>query len=85
MVARGGDSGPVTRKLRFADSGPRDASMIVPVIKRAIADPSDEAIELPPEFRPISDSLVGDLIILYAFDLPDTSSTSASTTARLSG
>ncbi len=44
--------------------------MIVPVIKRAIPDPADDAIALPPEFLPISDSLVGELIILYAFDLP---------------
>jgi uncharacterized protein YtpQ (UPF0354 family) len=60
----------VSRKLRFADSGPRDASMIVPVIKRAEPGPSDDVIVLPPDSRPISDSLVGELIILYAFDLP---------------
>jgi uncharacterized protein YtpQ (UPF0354 family) len=56
--------------MQFADSGPNDASMVVPVIKRAISRPSDSDIVLPPELRPISDRLVGDLIILYAFDLP---------------
>lgn len=56
--------------MRFADSGSRDASMIVPVIKRANPVPPDSDIVLPPVSRPISDSLVGGLIILYAFDLP---------------
>jgi uncharacterized protein YtpQ (UPF0354 family) len=59
----------VNRQLRFADSGPMDASMIVPVIKRQEA-PSDDAIVLPSEYGFLEDELVGELFILYAFDLP---------------
>jgi uncharacterized protein YtpQ (UPF0354 family) len=43
--------------------------MIVPVIKRQ-APPSDDAVVLPSEFSFLSDDLAGDLLILYAFDLP---------------
>jgi uncharacterized protein YtpQ (UPF0354 family) len=59
----------VTRTLRLADAGPRDASVIVPVIKRQ-APPSDDVIVLAPEFCPISEKLVGELLVLYAFDRP---------------
>jgi len=43
--------------------------MIVPVIKAQV-QPSDDAIVLPAECSLPSDDLVGDLFILYAFDLP---------------
>jgi uncharacterized protein YtpQ (UPF0354 family) len=59
----------VTGELRLARWGPADASMIVPVIKRQLG-PSDDAIELPPEWRILSEDLVGDLFICYAFDMP---------------
>jgi uncharacterized protein YtpQ (UPF0354 family) len=55
--------------LRLADAGPQDASMIVPVIKRH-APPSDDVIVVAPEFFPISEDLVGELLVMYAFDLP---------------
>jgi hypothetical protein len=38
--------------------------MIVPVIKRSEPRLEDDAVVLLPEFRPISDSLVGELMIL---------------------
>ena len=44
--------------------------MIVPVIKRGDPRPSDDAIVLPPEFRPLAEELVGELNVMYAFDLP---------------
>jgi len=59
----------VTRTLKLADGGPRDASRIVPVIRRQ-APRSDDVIVLAPEFRPISENLVGELLVMYAFDLP---------------
>lgn len=59
----------MTGPLRLADSGPRDASMIVPVMKGYVP-PSDGVIELSPESSLISDALVGDLKVFYAFDLP---------------
>lgn len=65
----GQPGGLVSRQLRFADSGPRDASMIIPVIKRREA-PSDDDIILPPDHAVLDDELVGELLILYAFDLP---------------
>jgi uncharacterized protein YtpQ (UPF0354 family) len=43
--------------------------MIVPVIKRQ-APPSDDVILLPPESSLVTDELVGELQIQYAFDLP---------------
>jgi uncharacterized protein YtpQ (UPF0354 family) len=61
----------MTEQLRLAPTGPHDASMIVPVIQRRHqGPPSDDAIVLPPESELVSDFLVGDLNILYAFDLP---------------
>jgi len=59
----------VTWEPRLAPSGPRDASMIVPLIKRDDRR-ADDAIVLPPESAILSDDLVGDLFIVYAFDLP---------------
>lgn len=44
--------------------------MIVPVIKRGDPTPSDDAIVLPPQLRPIAEKLVAELNIMYAFDLP---------------
>jgi hypothetical protein len=70
MIIRGGDAGnPGVRKLQLADSGPRDPSMIVPVIKQGLPA-SDDAIVLPPELRPIAEHLVAELNVMYAFDLP---------------
>ena len=43
--------------------------MIVPVIKGHVP-PSDDVIVLSPESSLISDALVGDLRVFYAFDLP---------------
>jgi uncharacterized protein YtpQ (UPF0354 family) len=69
-MSRGGDSGsPLHRPPRFADSGPKDASMIIPVIKRQ-APPSDDIVVLSPEDSFLTDDLVGELFVLYAFDLP---------------
>jgi uncharacterized protein YtpQ (UPF0354 family) len=59
----------MAEQLRLAPTGPHEVSLIVPVIKRQ-APPSDDAITLPPEFDLVSDSLVGDLNIFYAFDVP---------------
>jgi len=44
--------------------------MIVPVIKRGDRIPSDDAIVLPSELRPIAEELVAELNVMYAFDLP---------------
>lgn len=54
---------------RLAPEGPHDASVIVPVIKGYVP-PSDDVIELSPESSLMSDVLVGDLRVFYAFDLP---------------
>jgi uncharacterized protein YtpQ (UPF0354 family) len=43
--------------------------MIVPVIKQGLPA-SDDAIVLPPEFRPIAEILIAELNVMYAFDLP---------------
>jgi uncharacterized protein YtpQ (UPF0354 family) len=43
--------------------------MIVPEMKGYVP-PSDDVIELSPESSLISDALVGDLRVFYAFDLP---------------
>jgi uncharacterized protein YtpQ (UPF0354 family) len=59
----------MTGQLRLAPSDPHDASMIVPVIKGHVP-PSDDVIVLSPESSLISDALVGDLRVFYAFDLP---------------
>jgi hypothetical protein len=59
----------VTDQLRLVPTGPHDASMIVPVIKRQ-APPSDDDILLPPEFDLMSDALVDDLNVFYVFDIP---------------
>jgi uncharacterized protein YtpQ (UPF0354 family) len=69
VCLRSAAEGPVTRILRLSDAGLRDASVIVPVIKRQ-APPSDDVIVHAPEFRPISEKLVGELLVLYAFDWP---------------
>jgi uncharacterized protein YtpQ (UPF0354 family) len=59
----------VSDQLRLVPTGPHDASMIVPVIKRQ-APPSDDDILLPPEFDLMSDALVDDLNVFYVFDIP---------------
>jgi uncharacterized protein YtpQ (UPF0354 family) len=70
MITPGGDTPkPVPRKLQLADSGPRDPSMIVPVIKQGLPA-SDDAIVLPPQLRPIAEKLVAQLNVMYAYDLP---------------
>jgi uncharacterized protein YtpQ (UPF0354 family) len=59
----------MAEQLRLALSEPRDATMIVPVLKRQ-APPSDNVVVLPPELELMSDSLIGDVNIFYAFDFP---------------
>lgn len=44
--------------------------MIVPVLKRADPAPRDDALDLRPDLRPLADNLAGELLIMYAFDLP---------------
>lgn len=48
---------------------PRDASLIVPVIRRH-GPPADAGISVPPEQILIAEHMVGDLEIFYAFDMP---------------
>ncbi len=57
------------RALQLAPDGPHDPAMIVPVIKRSVKM-SEEAIRLPERDAPIDEYLAGDLLVMYAFDLP---------------
>jgi uncharacterized protein YtpQ (UPF0354 family) len=59
----------MTEQFRLALSGPRDATMIVPVLQRQ-APPSDDVVVLPPEQELMSDRLLDDVNIFYAFDFP---------------
>jgi uncharacterized protein YtpQ (UPF0354 family) len=54
---------------RLAPEGPLDAAMIVPVIKQSVKL-SEEAILLPGRDEPVIEHLAGDLLVMYAFDLP---------------
>jgi len=57
------------RAPQLAPEGPHDAAMIVPVIKQSVKL-SEEAVRLPDRDEPIIERLAGDLLIMYAFDLP---------------
>jgi uncharacterized protein YtpQ (UPF0354 family) len=59
----------MAEQLRLAPSEPPDATLIVPVLKRQ-APPSDNVVVLPPELELMSDVLIDDLNIFYAFDFP---------------
>lgn len=59
--------GPQARQL--APEGPHDVAMIVPVIKRSVKL-SEEAVLLSGQDEPIIERLAGDLLVMYAFDLP---------------
>lgn len=54
---------------RLAPEGPLDAAMIVPVIKQSVKL-SEEAILLSGRDEPVIERLAGDLLVMYAFDLP---------------
>lgn len=62
-----GDRPP--RTLGVALDEPYNAEIIVPLVKRRVGI-SDDFIELPAGDTPISEELVGELLVMYAFDLP---------------
>ena len=55
--------------MRLAPEGPHDTATIVPVIKRSVKL-SEQTVRLSGADEPIVEHLAGDLLIMYAFDLP---------------
>ena len=55
---------------RFAPDGPLDQGMIVPLVKRSEKKMFDGVIRLSERESPVVEPLAGELIVMYAFDLP---------------
>src|SRR5438046_4794913 len=56
-------------KRKIANSGP-DPATLVPRIKHKNFLAALSAMKIPPQDLPVTEPLVGDLLITYAFDLP---------------